>query len=99
MFSIYLRRNLSLVKARDIKVKIAHQFFLDNVGNEITIKEIADHVGWKESTVKTYYNKKWKGTVLEKVNSVTHKIIITENMDYEMYKALHTQIDPKVSSS
>ncbi len=50
------------------KPVLAYQFFRNYAekGNAFTVSDIAKHVGWEESTARTYINKKWKDYLISK---------------------------------
>lgn len=80
-----------------LRVKCCFDFFKLNLGNEIRISDIRSATGWKDSTIRTYFNKKWKGVVLERVSNGIYKVIMPSNMEPEGFGALHTQVSPNLS--
>ncbi|OLQ83782.1 hypothetical protein BIT28_16615 [Photobacterium proteolyticum] len=77
-------------------VKTAFRFFEQNIGKEINISDVAKTVGWKDSTVQTYFNKKWKGVVLERTSPGVYLVIMPEDMTVSGFADLHTQVDERV---
>jgi len=74
-------------------VRAAHAFFQANLGNETSFRDIANATGWKESSVSTYFNKKWKGLVLERTGRGVYRVCMPSDMSLEDFGELHSQVD------
>ncbi|MFW7525440.1 hypothetical protein ACODM8_15075 [Vibrio ostreicida] len=71
----------------------AYSFFRNNLGNEIRLEDVAQVAGWKESTVSTYFNKKWKDLVLLRTKPGFYQVCMSEEMSLDDFGALHSQVD------
>lgn len=74
-------------------VRAAYAFFRSNAGSETSLRNIANATGWKESSVSTYFNKKWKNLVLERTGRGIYRVCMPEDMTLEAFGALHSQVD------
>ncbi|PCE66946.1 hypothetical protein [Salinivibrio sp. YCSC6] len=75
------------------KAKRAYDYFIENQGNDIDLDGLVEATGWKPNTVKTYVNKKWKGTVINKLSPTNYEVIIPEGTTPEQFDDLQTQVD------
>ncbi|EHY9871040.1 hypothetical protein K9517_004340 [Vibrio vulnificus] len=74
-------------------IRAAYSFFRENEGNQIKLQQVAEAAGWKESTVSTYFNKKWKDLVLSRVKPGLYEVCMSKEMSLEDFGALHSQVD------
>ncbi len=77
------------------KVIRAYHFFKANIDNEISLNNIAINTGWKISSVKTYYSKKWAGIFLE-INNGVYLICMPDDLTENQFIQHHSQVDEAV---
>ncbi|CAG9295939.1 hypothetical protein [Celerinatantimonas diazotrophica] len=77
-------------------VRSAYSFFHENLGNKIKLQDVSNATGWKDSTVSTYFNKKWKGIILTRVKPGIYRVCMSENMSLEEFGELHSQVDQRL---
>ncbi|MBD1581087.1 hypothetical protein [Pseudoalteromonas sp. S16_S37] len=82
--------------AETVKVKNAFTLFSSNLGQEVEANTLEKKIGWKKSTINTYFNKKWKGQILTKVRPGVYKVVMDANMNFDTFSDLHTQVDKGV---
>ncbi|MFZ6039806.1 hypothetical protein ACOV11_04780 [Vibrio natriegens] len=78
------------------KAKKALELFKLKNSQYVTVNEIAEYTGWTQNTVKTYINKKWKGTVLEVPKKGIYIVSIPDDITVEQFDDLQTQVDRRV---
>ncbi len=82
---------------KHVKVQYAYHYFKENIGKDINLANVANCTGWKVSTVQTYYNKKWKGLILNRRAPGKYAVIMDKNMSLADFGSLHTQVHEGVS--
>lgn len=72
------------------KAKAAFDFLKAHEGREVSESDIAKATSWKPATVTTYIVKKWAGLLLP-VEKGRYRVSGTPTLDWQEFKALHTQ--------
>ena len=75
--------------------KKAKDFFNENKGKVVTESDIETATGYKPSSIKTYFRKNWKNTILTRTDSGGLQITISKDLDDETYQKLQTQVHPQ----
>ncbi len=75
------------------QVQLAYNYFKRNINMKVTVPEIAFAIGWKESTVRTYFNKKWNELILNRTARGVYQICMSREMNLEQFTELHSQVD------
>ncbi|MFA0615744.1 hypothetical protein AB4582_16155 [Vibrio splendidus] len=78
------------------KAKKVLELFKSKNSQRVTVDEIASYTGWTPNTVRTYINKKWKGTVLQVPQKGVYIVFIPDDLTEEQFDDLQTQVDRRV---
>ena len=79
-----------------VQVKLAYDFFKSNIDSEVSISDISSAIGWKESTVRTYFHKKWKELVLTRATRGLYQVCMSKGMKLEEFGNLHSQVEMRL---
>ncbi|WP_299022785.1 hypothetical protein [uncultured Photobacterium sp.] len=75
------------------QVQAAYNFFHQNIDSTISLVDVANTVGWKESTVRTYFSKKWDQLILTRVGQGVYHVCMPSEMTLSEFADIHTQVD------
>jgi len=78
------------------KARRAFNYFCHKSGDTVSLDEIIENTGWARSSVRTYYNKKWAGYILELVEPNMYEVCMPSELDEEEFIAHHSQIDDDI---
>lgn len=74
------------------KVDAAHEYLLrkEDISELFTIKDLANKIGWKDASVRTYLGKRWHDFV-ERTDKGKFKVIGISKLSKEDFRDLHSQ--------
>lgn len=85
-----------MTTANYAQVQMAYNYFRSNIDMKVTISDIASAIGWKESTVRTYFAKKWNELILIRAARGEYHVCMKSDMGLEDFANLHSQIDVRL---
>jgi hypothetical protein len=78
------------------RVRRAYILFVEQQGEYVTFNDIINATGWSEASVRTYYNKKWAGYILEQVEPLVFEVCMPSGMSESEFVNHHSQIDDEI---
>ncbi len=84
------------MRDRYAKVRRAYALFVERHGDHVTLDDIMNATGWSVASVRTYYNKKWAGYILEQIEPAVFEVCMPFGMSESEFVNHHSQVDDEI---